>query len=137
MPQVAPNLELRQSLERAAEERGSEAMYAELAQLDPDAARHILPTNTRRIIRAIEVYRTTGQLFSEAQGRVAPPYRFLKIGLTIKREELYKRADSRIDKMLEIGLVDEVKRLLAGWLRSSTSGNDWARLQRNWRVSAR
>jgi tRNA dimethylallyltransferase len=113
VPRVAPSRELRDQLERDALERGPEALYAELQKLDPAAAEHISPQNTRRIVRALEVYQTTGQLFSEAQGKQAPPYRILKIGLTLEREALYRRADERIDKMFEAGLVREVEDLLA------------------------
>lgn len=113
VPKVAPNLDLREALESEAAERGPEALYAELAQVDPAAAEHINPLNTRRIVRALEVYRSTGQLFSEAQGKNPPPYNFLKLALTLPRETLYKRADTRIDKMLENGLVAEVEKLLA------------------------
>jgi tRNA dimethylallyltransferase len=113
IPKVAPDLELRRALEEEAAGRGPEALYEELKQLDPEAAARIIPNNTRRIIRALEVYRTTGKLFSEAQGKNPPPYRILKLGLTLERETLYKRADKRIEKMFEHGLIDEVKGLLA------------------------
>lgn len=113
VPKVAPNPALREALEQEAIERGPAALYAELAQLDPAATAHINPVNVRRIIRALEVYRSTGQLFSEAQGKNPPPYNFLKIALTLPREVLYARADARIDKMLANGLVAEVELLLA------------------------
>lgn len=113
VPRVAPSRELREKLEQEAAERGPAALYAELETLDPAAALRINPLNTRRIIRALEVYRSTGQLFSEAQGKQPPPYRVLKICLTLDREALYRRADARIEKMFEAGLVDEVRGLLA------------------------
>jgi tRNA dimethylallyltransferase len=113
VPRVAPSRALREELEQAAAERGSEALYADLKQLDPAAAEHINPLNVRRIVRALEVFHTTGQLFSEAQGRQAPPYRVLKIGLDLDREALYRQADRRIEKMFEAGLVQEVEGLLA------------------------
>jgi tRNA dimethylallyltransferase len=113
VPRVAPSREFREELEREAAERGAAALFAELQTLDPAAAEHINPLNVRRIIRALEVYRSTGQLFSQAQGKAPPPYRVLKIGLTLDRAALYKRADRRIDKMFEAGLVDEVRGLLA------------------------
>ncbi len=113
IPKVEPEWDLRRQLEEEAEARGSEALYEELKQLDPAAAARILPSNTRRIIRALEVYRTTGRLFSEERGNKSPPYRFLKLGLTLDRAELYKRADTRIDQMFERGLIEEVQKLLA------------------------
>jgi tRNA dimethylallyltransferase len=104
---------MRRTLEKEAEQRGPEVLYEELKQLDPEAATHILPQNTRRIIRALEVYRSTGRLFSEAQGKNSPPYKILKLGLTLERQTLYARADQRIEQMFERGLIDEVKKLLA------------------------
>lgn len=112
IPRVEPERELRRALEEEAERRGPEALYEELKQIDPEAAARILPNNTRRIIRALEVFRTTGRLFSEAQGKSPPPYRILKLGLTLERPSLYARADSRIEKMFEHGLVAEVQHLL-------------------------
>jgi tRNA dimethylallyltransferase len=82
-------------------------------ELDPVAAAQIIPNNTRRIIRALEVYYSTGQLFSEAYGKQPPDYRLLKLGLTLEREKLYQRADARIEKMFEAGLIEEVQGLLA------------------------
>lgn len=112
VPKVAPRYGLREQLEEEALKFGSEALYAQLKELDPAAAEHINPFNTRRIVRALEVYHTTGQLFSQAQGKSAPPYRIYKLGLTLEREKLYAQADKRITKMFENGLVDEVRRLL-------------------------
>ncbi len=112
VPQVEPDLVLRESLEREAQERGAAALFAELTRLDPVAAARIAPTNVRRVIRALEVCRK-GQLFSVAVGKTSPPYRFLKLGLTLERDALYTRADARIDQMLANGLVAEVERLLA------------------------
>jgi tRNA dimethylallyltransferase len=113
LPRVAPNLELRQKLEERAAQEGTEKLYAEIVELDPVAAAQIIPNNTRRIIRALEVYYSTGQLFSEAYGKQPPDYRLLKLGLTLEREKLYQRADARIEKMFEAGLIEEVQGLLA------------------------
>lgn len=113
VPRVAPDRELRERLEREATERGAEALYADLQKIDPAATEHINPLNVRRIIRALEVYYSTGELFSQAQGKNPPPYRILKLGLTLEREKLYARADQRIAKMFENGLVEEVRGLLA------------------------
>ncbi len=113
VPRIAPNRELREKLEQEAAERGPEVLYTELQSLDPAAAEHINPLNARRIIRALEVFRSTGQLFSQAQGKQPPPYRVLKISLTLDRATLYNRADERIEKMFGAGLVEEVRGLLA------------------------
>lgn len=113
VPQVAPRPGLREQLEKEAAERGPEALYRNLQELDPAAAAHINPLNVRRIVRALEVYYTTGQLFSEAQGKSPPPYRTLKLALTMEREALYERADRRTAEMFRRGLVEEVQGLLA------------------------
>ena len=91
------------------------ALYAELVAFDPDAAAHILPTNTRRIVRALEVIRATGRRFSELQAErkaTTPPYRSLKLALTRDRAALYAVADARIDRMIADGWLDEARALL-------------------------
>jgi len=113
VPQVAPDLEWRKQLEQEAETNGPARLFNELKAIDPEAAAHMTPTNARRIIRALEVYRVTGRKFSEAQSKRGPAYRLLKLGLTLEREKLYARADQRIEEMFQRGLIEEVKGLLA------------------------
>ena len=113
IPQVPSDLELRHSLERKAIEVGKDKLYQELMQVDPVAAQKIDPRNVRRIIRALEVHRTTDTPFSQLQYKQAPPFDILIIGLNTDRVELYRRVDLRVDEMIEQGLVDEVKRLMA------------------------
>jgi tRNA dimethylallyltransferase len=108
IPKVAPDPELRRSLERV----GKEELYAELAQVDPVAAQRIDPGNVRRIIRALEVHRGAKVPFSQLQLKTKPLYETLIIGLTADRAELYRRIDLRVDEMIKLGLVDEVKGLL-------------------------
>ncbi len=111
IPHVAPDAELRLKLQGKAAQEGSEALYEELKLVDPVAAEKIDLRNVRRVIRALEVFRTTGVPFSQMQGN-APPFHTLVIGLTTAREDLYNRIDSRVERMLEQGLVHEVERLL-------------------------
>ena len=113
IPEVAPDPDLRNHLEERAGKGEAEALYRELVEADPAAAEKIDPRNIRRVIRALEVTRSTGRPFSEMQRRSAPGYDTLIIGLTAEREELYRRTDARVDKMVESGLVEEVKKLLA------------------------
>jgi tRNA dimethylallyltransferase len=113
VPRVPPDRELRERLEREATECGSEALYQDLQKIDPAAAEHINPLNVRRIVRALEVYYATGELFSDAQGKNPPAYDILKLALTLDRDKLYERADGRIEKMFAAGLIEEVKNLLA------------------------
>jgi tRNA dimethylallyltransferase len=108
IPKVAPDRKLRRSLERV----GRNELYQELAKVDPVAAQRIDPSNIRRIIRALEVYRGTEVPFSQLQLKTKPLSNVLIIGLTVDRAELYRRIDLRVDEMIRLGLVDEVKELL-------------------------
>ncbi len=113
VPSVPPDPSLRARLEEEARSQGAEALYRRLAALDPEATAFIDPRNVRRVIRALEVIEHTGRPFSAQRRKHPPPYDILIIGLTRPREELYRRIDQRIDKMLAAGLVDEVRSLLA------------------------
>jgi tRNA dimethylallyltransferase len=112
IPRVKPNEALRAELVREAEVKGEEALHARLRQVDPVAAEKIDPRNVRRVIRALEVYLETGEPISELQRRKPPPYRILQIGLTMDRVALYQRIDQRVDRMIERGLVEEVRGLM-------------------------
>jgi tRNA dimethylallyltransferase len=112
IPHVPPDRKLRRQLEAKAEQEDSQSLYRELQDIDPTAAERINPGNTRRIIRALEIYHTTGQSPSQLQRKEVPGFSTLVIGLTQERSELYRRIDGRVDKMVERGLVEEVERLL-------------------------
>ena len=112
IPQVPPNQKLRRQLEARAEQEGSHSLYQELQDIDPIAATKINPSNTRRIIRALEIYHTLGQHPSQLQRKEAPGFPILFIGLTRGRSELYRKIDWRVDKMIQMGLVEEVEHLL-------------------------
>lgn len=113
IPRVKPSPQLRQKLMEEAERDGEVALHARLERVDPEAAARIDPRNVRRVVRALEVYETTGKPISAQQERKPPPYRALKIGLTMDRELLYRRVDERVDDMVERGLVAEVEGLRA------------------------
>jgi tRNA dimethylallyltransferase len=114
IPHVSPDAELRRSLKQKAAEEGYMSLYEELKVVDPTAAKRIDPRNVRRVIRALEVFRAIGLPFSQLQGSspFLPNFRTITIGLTTSRGDLYRRIDSRVDTMLEQGLVKEVKLLL-------------------------
>jgi len=112
IPQVPPNQKLRDQLEARAEQEGSHRLYLELQDIDPTAAEKINPNNTRRIIRALEIYDATGQPSSQLQRKEVPDFPILLIGLTQERSELYEMIDWRVDRMIQRGLVEEVEQLL-------------------------
>ena len=112
IPQVAPDPDLRARLEAIAAEQGTDALHAQLAALDPLAAARIDASNPRRLVRALEVCLVTGRPLSEQQGSRPTPYRTLKLGLSLERAELYRRADQRIDLMISAGLMEETRGLV-------------------------
>jgi tRNA dimethylallyltransferase len=112
IPRVPPNEELRAELYCQAEVEGAEAIHARLREVDPLAAERIDSRNVRRVVRALEVYLETGQPISELQRKKPPPYHILQIGLTMERQQLYRSIDERVDRMIEQGLVEEVRGLV-------------------------
>ncbi len=98
----------------AMEEQAPGTLRNMLERADPEAAVVIAPNDLRRTIRALEVSRSSNEPISRLQReRTEPlPYRFIKIGLTRDRKELYQMINSRVDVMVEAGLIDEVRRLL-------------------------
>jgi tRNA dimethylallyltransferase len=113
IPQVAPNPEFRQSLQERADMGEGDRLHEELRDVDPEAAERIDPRNVRRTIRALEVFNETETPFSQLQRKEAPSSNIFVIGLTADREELFRRIDLRVDRMIQEGLVDEVKRLVS------------------------
>jgi tRNA dimethylallyltransferase len=111
IPPVPPDTVLRQELEARAKTEGIETLYNKLKETDPVAAERIDPRNVRRVIRALEVSKQ-GKLFSELQVK-KPFVDSVIIGLTTDRTGLYQRIDSRVDSMIERGLVSEVESLAA------------------------
>lgn len=108
--------DIRSAYEKLAEERGSQALHAILAEKDPEAAREIHPNNLKRVIRALEFYDQTGTPISrhnEEQRAKDSPYCYLYFVLNDERKRLYDRIDRRVDQMIGAGLVDEVRSLKA------------------------
>lgn len=111
---------LREELEKKAEREGKQSLWEELHEVDPLAAEAIHPNNLRRVIRALEVYLSTGELFSsQKQAPKESPYDFLIIGLETDRQLLYERIDTRVKQMVAEGLEEEARRV---WLSVSTEG---------------
>lgn len=105
---------IRRELERIAKEKGAEYLHGLLLTVDPESAKQIHANNVKRVIRAIEFYRQTGERISEHNKREREkksPYDFLYFVVNTDRDLLYRRIDKRVDDMVEQGLVDEVKKL--------------------------
>jgi len=111
VPAASPDYQLRHALESEAVRLGSSVLHKKLECIDPISAEKIAPTNTRRIIRALEIYHATGQAPSTLQNKKPPDFPVLIIGLTAERADLYRRIDCRVDNMMEKGLVKEVNLL--------------------------
>lgn len=112
VPEVPPNAALRAELEIFAEQHGADALYARLLAADPAAESFVDKRNTRRVIRALEVTALTGQPFSAQRRHSPPPCDILQFGLTLDREDLYARADHRLEQMMTAGFLEEVCGLL-------------------------
>ena len=113
VPEVPPDPAFRQRLEQMAAEEGGEALHARLQEVDPDRAAALDPRNVRRVIRALEIHQATGRKPSNMGKREALPFPTLVIGLTMERQELYRRIDARVDDMMAEGLLEEVRKLAA------------------------
>ncbi|WP_041100150.1 tRNA (adenosine(37)-N6)-dimethylallyltransferase MiaA [Bacillus badius] len=114
------NSELREKLEKQAAHEGKEALYEQLKRIDPEAAAAIHPNNVRRVIRALEIFYTTGKKMSQQQSSQPNEllYDTALIGLTMDREMLYSRINERVDQMMAAGLLEEVKTLWDKGIRS-------------------
>jgi tRNA dimethylallyltransferase len=109
---------VRRDLEEQARNQGAAALHARLAMLDPKAADTILPTDTRRIVRALEVIAVTGEPFSANLPTPGPPrYGTVLIGVDRAVADLDERVEQRVEHMFDVGLVDEVRRLEQRGLR--------------------
>jgi len=115
--EIATDEEMRRELNQLAQEKGSAFLLEQLMQFDPETAKRLHPNNLPRIIRAIEVYRLTGITMSEhqRQSRSFPsPYQTVMIGLNFRdRQKLYDRIDLRVERMMEMGLLQEAREILS------------------------
>jgi tRNA dimethylallyltransferase len=112
----APRPDLRERLRRELHDLGLPLLYQRLEALDPATAGRLHPNDTYRILRALEVVEATGQSLAElfAAHRFRDcPYRVLKLGLELPREELKARIELRVEAMLAQGLLEEVEGLLS------------------------
>lgn len=110
--------DVRNELQKELQEKGVDEMHRQLSLVDPEAAEKIHPNNTKRVLRALEVYRATGTTISrqaELSHTVKSDIEPLYIGITYNdREKLYDRINKRVDIMLENGLLEEARSLFLG-----------------------
>ncbi|NGN69249.1 tRNA (adenosine(37)-N6)-dimethylallyltransferase MiaA [Streptomyces sp. A7024] len=114
---------VRARLEAELADAGSGVLHARLAAADPDAARTILPSNGRRIVRALEVIEITGRPFTANLPTHESVYDAVQIGVEVPRPELDERIALRVDRMWEAGLVDEVRTLEGKGLREGRTAS--------------
>jgi len=114
---------VRERLEAELAEVGSGALHARLATVDPAAAAAILPTNGRRVVRALEVVEITGGSFTATLPERRDVYPSVQIGLDVPRPELDRRIDERVERMWGGGLVDEVRQLVGAGLREGRTAS--------------
>lgn len=108
---------VRARLEAELDQVGSGVLHERLAGLDPVAAERILPSNGRRIVRALEVIELTGRAFTAKLPTPRYALPAVQIGLTLDRDELDRRIALRVEQMWQAGLVEEVRALAARGLR--------------------
>jgi tRNA dimethylallyltransferase len=115
---------VRARLDAEAAELGTAALHTRLGERDPAAAAAILPTNTRRIVRALEVIEITGEPFSANLPKPGPArYGTVVIGVDREPAELDERVDERVRRMFEAGLVGEVRALAERGLRKGLTAS--------------
>lgn len=118
------DLEYRKKMEKVAKEKGNENIYNMLKEIDIDSANRLSINDTKRIIRALEVYHTTGKTityYNSISKNKESKYDFILFGLDVPREELYQRINDRVGKMIENGLIEEVKNIYNKYSNFSTS----------------
>ncbi len=109
---------------KKAEAEGNEALHQRLLEIDPESAERIHKNDVRRVIRALEIFEVTGKVMSEYRreaGFGEKIYDAVKIGLYMDREVLYDRINRRVDRMLDEGLLDEVRAVCDESFKASTA----------------
>ena len=114
-PGPPANWAIRQALSQEATARGTSFLHEKLQKVDPDLAQRLHPNDQPKVLRALEVYQTLGIPLSKVQQQhqfQESPHPFLLIGLTMERQDLYRRIDTRVEKEIEKGLIEETQQLL-------------------------
>lgn len=111
-PTVGADPQLRASLEREAQEKGSDFLHLRLKEVDPISSSRIHPHDLKRIIRALEVWELTGRPLSSFTYRKTEVEGFQIVGLRMRKEDLRRRLERRTEEMFKRGLIEEVRTLL-------------------------
>ncbi|MEK7433638.1 MAG: tRNA (adenosine(37)-N6)-dimethylallyltransferase MiaA [Cyanobacteriota bacterium] len=110
MAEIPPLPEFREKMKLEAETKGNLFLYEKAMEIDPIATEKIHYNDLFRVIRVLEVFESKGEKLSSLQKKSSSPvYDITYIGLNIERENLYKRISDRVEKMFEMGLLDEIK----------------------------
>jgi tRNA dimethylallyltransferase len=123
IPPVPPDKKLRKQLEKEIQKKGLETLWKKLIKLDPQAADFVQKENPRRVIRALEVCLKTKKPFSLLRKKGTPLFNSLSIGPSFNKQELKKRIDQRVEKMISQGLVKEIQELIKQYPLSSPGFN--------------
>ena len=116
--------DLRAELETELERDGSQAMHRRVAELDPIAASRLDPANGRRVVRALEILLLTGEPFAAALPEKTESWQpVLEIGLNSERAHLVERLLRRVEKMWQLGLVDEARSLIGEGIREGKTSS--------------
>ena len=108
----AANQSIRDKYNAILQERGKEYLFNLLLSVDPQTANRLHENDTKRVIRALEIYEVSGRRKSEITDIKTPKYNYSAIAIDYPREELYDRISRRVDEMFDSGLVEEVKKLI-------------------------
>ncbi len=103
---------IRTELEALVKEKGKEYLHNLLREKDPESAEVLHPNDTKRVIRALEIFLVTGKKKSEQKDDRIPRFDFVCISVDFPREKLYERINLRVDEMFKTGLIEEVQTLL-------------------------
>ena len=109
---VAADSRIREKYAKILEEEGANALYEKLKSVDIETAKKLHINDTKRIIRALEIFEVSGKKKSEQNDSLIPVINYTAIAINYPRDVLYNRIDRRVDEMFERGLIDEVKELL-------------------------
>ena len=117
---VGANEEIRAFYEKVLKENGNEYLHGILKEKDPESAKILHPNDSKRIIRALEIFDVTGKRKSEQKDEPIPRFEFVCVSIDYPREELYRRINLRVEKMFENGLKEEVFRLMENGVQETS-----------------